>query len=99
MALGLCQRKENLLWYNNQIWVPNEEKIRTGIIRQYHNIPQAGHIGTAKTTELLCQTYYWLELRREVKRYVKNCDTCQRTKSNRQAPYGQLQPLEGPAKP
>ena len=32
-------------------------------------------------------------------RYVKNCDTCQRTKPNRHAPYGQLQPLKVPDKP
>ena len=63
VALGLCQWKDNLLWYNNQIWVPNEEKIHTEIIRQHHDIPQAGHGGTAKTTELLCRTYYWPELR------------------------------------
>ena len=81
------------------MWVPNVEKIRTEIIRQHHDIPQAGHGGTAKTTELLCQTYCWPELRHEVKRYVKNCDTCQRIKSNRHEPYGQLQRLEIVDKP
>ena len=89
VALGLCQWRDNLLWYNNRIWVPNEEKICTEIIRQHHDIAQAGHGGTAKATELLCRTYYWPELRHEVKRYVKNCDTCQRIKSTRHAPYGQ----------
>ena len=43
VALGLCQWRDNLLWYNNRVWVPNEEKIRTEIIRQHHDIPQAGH--------------------------------------------------------
>ena len=99
MALGLCQWKDNLLWYNNRIWVPNEEKIRIEIIQPHHYIPQAGHGGTAKTTELLYRTYYWPELRQEGKRYVKNCETCQRIKSNQHAQYGQLQPLEEPAKP
>ena len=99
VALGLCQWKNNLLWYNNRIWVPNEEKIRTEIVRQHHDIPQAGHGEIAKTTELLCRIYYWPELRHEIKRYVKNCDTCQRIKSTRHAPYGQLQPLGVPDKP
>ena len=72
--------------------------IRKGIIRQHHDSPQAGTERTAKTTELLCRTYYWPELCHEVKRYVKNYDTCQRTKSNRHTPYGQLQPLEIPDK-
>ena len=57
VALGLCQWRDNLLWYNNRVWIPNEEKIRTEIIRQHHDIPQAGHGGTAKTTpERLCRT-------------------------------------------
>ena len=81
------------------MWLPNKENIRTEIIRQHHDISQAGHGGTAKTTELLCRTYYWPELRHEVQRYVKNCDTCQRTKSNCHALYGKLQPLEVPDKP
>ena len=99
VALGLCQWKNNLLWYNNRIWVPKQERIRTEIMRQDHDIPQAGHGGTAKTTAQLCRTYYWPELRHEVKRYVKNCDTCQCTKSNRHTAYGQLQPIEVAAKP
>ena len=34
-----------------------------------------------------------------IKQYVKNCDTCQRTKVVRHAPYGLLQPNEVPKKP
>ena len=99
VALGLCQWRDILLWYNNRIWVLNKEKIRTEIIRRHHDIPQAGHGGTVKTTALFCRTYYWPQLRHKVKRYVKNCNTCQRIKSTRHAPYGQLQPLEVPDKP
>ena len=73
--------------------------ICTEIIRQHHDVLQAGHGETAKTTELLCRTYYWPELRHEVKRHLKNCDTCQRTKSTCHTPYGQPQPLEIPDKP
>ena len=52
VAQGLCQWRDNQLWYNNRIWVPNEERIRTEIIRQHHDIPQAGHGGIAKSSEL-----------------------------------------------
>jgi len=34
-----------------------------------------------------------------IKKYVKNCDTCQRTKAVRHAPYGLLQSNEVPEKP
>ena len=58
VAVGLCQWKEGYLWHQGNIWVPNGEGIRTNLIRQHRNIPQAGHEGTAKTTELLQRKYY-----------------------------------------
>ena len=98
IALGLTQWKKDLMWYKNRIWVPHNEEIRTEIIRQHHDIPQAGHGGIVKTTQLICRIYYWPELRKDIKRYVKNYDTCQRIKPNRHATYRQLQPREVPVK-
>ena len=38
-------------------------------------------------------------MRETIKRYVKNCDTCQRSKAVRHAPYELLQPNEVPDQP
>ena len=38
-------------------------------------------------------------MRQQIKQYIKNCDTCQRIKSNNHAPYGLLKPLEAPSRP
>ena len=38
-------------------------------------------------------------MRETIKRYIKNCETCQRIKVVRHAPYGLLQPNEVPDKP
>jgi len=99
VALGLCQWKDQYLWHQGKIWVPNKEGIRTNLIRQHHDIPQAGHGGTAKTTELLQRKYYWPHMRNTRKQYVKNCDTCERTKVVRHAPYGLMKPNEAPDRP
>jgi len=53
VALGLCQSKDGYLWHQGKIWIPNKEGIQTNLIRRHNDIPQAGHGGTAKTTELL----------------------------------------------
>jgi len=58
VTLGLWQWKEEYLWHQGNIWLPNKEGIRTNLIRQHHDIPQAGNGGTAKTTELLPRKYY-----------------------------------------
>jgi len=99
IALGLCQWKDDLLWYQGKIWIPKDEGIRTTLITKHHEPPQAGHGGTAKTTELISKQYYWPKIREDIKRFIKNCDTCQRTKVVRQAPYGLLQPKEAGDRP
>ena len=45
------------------------------------------------------QTLLLAENGETIKRYVKNCDTCQRSKAVRHAPYGLLQPNEVPDQP
>jgi len=96
IALGLCQCKDGLLWYQGKIWIPKDEGIRTTLIAKHHAPPQAGDGGTAKTTELISRRYYWPKIREDIKRFIKNCDTCQRTKVIRHAPYGLLQSNEAP---
>ena len=34
VALGLCQWKDEYLWHQGKIWVPNKEGIRTNLLRQ-----------------------------------------------------------------
>jgi len=99
VALGVCEWKAKYLWHQGKIWVPNKEGIRTNLIRQHHDIPQAGHGGTAKTMELLQRKYYWPHMRNTIKQYIKNCDICQRTKVVRHAPYGLMKPNEASDRP
>jgi len=99
VALGLCQLKYQDLWYQGKICVPNKEGIPTNVIRQDHDIRQAGHGGTAKRTELLQRKYYWPHMRDTIKQYVNNCDICQRTNVVRHAPYGLMKPNEAPDRP
>jgi len=99
IAQGLCQWKDDLLWYQGKIWIPKDEGIRTTLIAKPQEPPRAGHGGTAKTTELISRRYYWPKIREDIKRFIKNCDSCQRTKVVRHAPYGLLQSNEAPDRP
>ena len=98
-ALGLCKWKEEHLWYPGKIWIPNNKELRTSLIGKKHDNHFAGHGGTAKSTELVIQQYYWPNMRETIKRYIKNCDTCQQSKVLRHAPYGMLQLNEVPDQP
>jgi len=96
IALGLCHWKVGLLWYQGKIWIPNNQGMRTTLIAKCHEPPQAAHGGTVKTTKLISRRYYRPKIRANIKRFIKTCDTCQRTKVVRHSPYGLLQSNEAP---
>ena len=99
VALGLCQWKDEHLWYQGKLWIPNDEELRTSLIRKCHNNPLAEQGGTAKTTELVSRHYYWPGMRETIKGYVKNCDMCQRSKVVCHVLYGMLQSNKVPEQP
>jgi len=41
IALGLCEWKNGLLWYQGKIWIPSEEGIRTSLIAKHQEPLQA----------------------------------------------------------
>ncbi|KMQ92133.1 reverse ribonuclease integrase [Lasius niger] len=66
--------------------VPKESRSR--IIREFHNGPQAGHLGVEKTYHRVALRYFWPRMFKDVAEYVRRCDTCQRTKVEQAAPVG-----------
>jgi len=55
--------------------------LSTEIIQLYHDIPVAGYEEKWKTTELVMRNYWWPGVTRDVGRYVKGCNMCQRMKN------------------
>lgn len=52
-----------------------------------------GHLGFLKTLHRVKRDFYWLGLREDVKKHVKECDACQRLKVETYNVAGLLQPL------
>lgn len=91
------QRKDNgLVFYRTKIYLPPE--FGAQMLYHCHDIPAAGHPGRNKTQELVQRVYDWPGTRRYIATYVKSCDTCQRVKVNRHAPYGLLKSLDVPVR-
>ena len=44
---------EDLLWYNNNILVPDNPELQKKILHMHHNSPIAGHQGRVRTLELI----------------------------------------------
>jgi hypothetical protein len=73
-------------------------KLRQALMHDAHDSIVSGHLGFNKAYERLRQGFTWPEMHKELKAYVRSCDSCQRNKSSSQKPIGLLQPLEVPTK-
>jgi len=81
-----------LLFYNNLLLLPTLP-LQLQALTDCHSNPAAGHFGTNKTIELIQRNYYWPGLRKSVKKFIKGCDICSRTKAQCSKPFGLLHPL------
>jgi len=90
--------KEGLLYHKDQLYVPDSRTLRTKLLQAYHDSPLGGHFAVEKTLEKLRRDFFWPEMERELKEYVRSCDQCQRTKPSNQQPAGLLHPLPIPSR-
>lgn len=79
-----------------KLYVPDSPELRTRLLREAHDAATAGHLGAAKTLEILSRTYWWPYMSKTVRDYVYSCDGCQRHKALNQKTAGLLQPLAVP---
>lgn len=65
-----------------KIVVPKSKRIE--LLKQFHDEPTSGHLGSFKTFQKISETYYWPKMKSDVVKYVRSCDTCQASKPNSQ---------------
>ena len=76
--------------FKNLIINPDQDEIQN-ILKEYHSNVNSGHSGINKTCSRIREKYYWPTIKRDVERFIKHCDSCQRYKLVRKK---NLQPME-----
>ena len=72
---------------DQDIWKYKERQILTtqeekrNILRNEHDDPGSGYSGFKETLRKINQTYYWDEMRKEVEKYVRECQVCQQERA------------------
>jgi len=89
--------QEGLMTRSGLILIP--DALVTEVIRQNHDSPTSGHVGSEKTMERITRSYTFPQLAKKVKDYVDKCDICKRIKHPRHKPYGYLQEIPLPEAP
>ncbi|KAL8143628.1 hypothetical protein V2J09_016660 [Rumex salicifolius] len=86
-----------LVYFMEWLVVLDVDQLRQKLLFEAHNTLAAGHGGLLKTLKRRAENFYWPNLKVDVRRYVQDCDACQRAKYHTLAPAGLLQPLPIPS--
>ena len=84
------------LRWRGWIWIPAFESLRTRLIQSIHDSPLSGHPGRENTRELLAREYTWPGMIQDVRRFVRNCNTCGKSKIWQEQKHGLLKLLPIP---
>ncbi|KAK1919383.1 hypothetical protein P3342_009107 [Pyrenophora teres f. teres] len=76
-------------------WVPDNESLRTKIISGVHD-SLSWSPRREITYKILAREFFWPGMTGSIRRYVRNCDVCGRTKPWREGSQGLLKPLPIP---
>ena len=79
-----------------RIWVGGNALAQQHITQALHDSGIGGHSGVLATYQRIKKLFAWPHLKQTVETFVKNCDTCQRAKTEHTKLPGLLQPLPVP---
>ncbi|WVZ89371.1 hypothetical protein U9M48_035789, partial [Paspalum notatum var. saurae] len=88
---------QGALWFKGRLVVPRDMELRKKILDEAHTSMFTIHPGSNKMYQDLKQKFWWTRMKREIAKYVSECDVCQRVKADHLKPAGMLQPLAVPS--
>jgi hypothetical protein len=94
-----CFRQDGkgVLWFEDRLVVPKNPELRKKLLDEAHLSKFSMHPGNNKMYHDLRSLYWWTRMKREIAKYISECDTCQRVKTSHLKVAGTLQPLPIPS--
>jgi len=94
-----CYRQDHngVVLFGDRLVVPKDQGLRERILKEAHYSKLSIHPGSSKMYQDLKQHFWWTRMKREIAKYVSECDTCQRVKASHLKAAGTLQPLAVPS--
>jgi hypothetical protein len=66
---------QGILWFNNRIVIPKDHQLCKQILNEAHRSKFSIHPGSTKMYQDLRQNFWWTRMKREIAKYVFECDT------------------------
>ena len=73
---------KGILWFDGRLVVPKNPELRKRILDEAHLSKFSIHPGSTKIYQDLRSNFWWTRMKREIAKYVAECDTCQRVKAS-----------------
>ena len=83
---------KGVLWFDNRIVVPKDHQLLKQILDEAHLSKFSIHPESTKMCQDLRQNYWWTRMKREIAKYISECDVCQRIKASHLKVEVYLQP-------
>jgi hypothetical protein len=90
------QDADRVLWFKDRLVIPKDLELHRKIMDEAHCSWYSIHPRTNKMYQDLRKNFWWTRMKREIAKYVSECDTCRRIKEDHLRPVGNLQPLSIP---
>lgn len=87
---------QGLILYKGKLWLDSNNPVKHLLLEEFHTTPLGGHVGVSKTLRRLQVNFYWNGMHNDIKTFIAQCSTCQKTKYETKRPAGLLQPLPIP---
>jgi hypothetical protein len=90
---------QGLLLYKDRFCIGKESGMKIKVLALIHDSPLGGHSSYLKSLHRAKKDWFWHSMKKDIKAYIRGCDTCQRLKHETSKPAGLLQPLAIPPRP
>lgn len=81
---------QGVVRFKGRVVLPPKSEIVSKLLQEYHNSPVGGHIGEVKTYQRLATEWFWLGMRKEIAKYIRECSIYQQQKQSTLMPAGLL---------
>ena len=83
------QIERELVLKEEKLYVLKDKELRVEIIQLYYNVLVARHEERQKIIELVIRNYWWLEVTKNIGKYIDRCDMYQKIKNYTKALNGE----------
>ena len=78
--LKQCHEKNEILYYDDKLWIFVDMFLLIDFFKKIHEFSISNHFEFNRMKNFLRRDYYWSNMRKIIRQYVRNCHECQRIK-------------------